>query len=546
MLYKRIVLLFIAMIFVLAGCQTPPLYSQTEGNVADVAQRAKDAIAKSDAAAKPLPALVVNQGLYVDKTPISLAKDPAWSRNKIVIKGDKLPFSYYSRTIVGGNSNNSILNHYQVGLDQNVQVSMDYTGTVKGAMDLLAAKTGYVYTINDNTVYWQSTITKVFDIAFMPGTADYTLGDSANSNGGGSGGGGGASGGGDTGGLTGLASKSSLSGKVDLWADLENTVKELLSPEGRVIVSRATTSVTVKDKPTNIDLIAKYITNLNKNLSKQVLVKIQVFEVGLTSDFNYGIDWQIVKRSFMGTNFVLNGNYGTPVSITPAVTSPSNLPFGGTVLPGSSGLPQAGFMANDQNHGTGINVLITALQQQGKVSVVSEPRVVCLNNQVSVISLVDKRGYAQSVSSTALAGGTSGGGSGGSGAGGNSVTSSITPGTLTTGLILYVLPKILDNKIYLQVNADLSNFIKIDTFTSGGSGGSSASIQTPHITEKQFNQRSVIASGDTLILSGFRKVANQSSAMQLYDSQALGGKGSIQDNSETVVLITPIILDGTV
>jgi type IVB pilus formation R64 PilN family outer membrane protein len=540
---KRLILLCLAFIFGVAGCQTPPLYNQAEGNVAEVAQRAKAAEAKSDAAGKSIPPLVVNQGLYVDQTPISLKKDPAWSRSHIVLRGEQLPFSYYSRTIVGGGGR-TILTHYQVGLDQNSQLAMNYSGTVKGAMDLLAAKSGYVYTINGDTVYWQAYITKTFDIAFMPGTVDYSLGDSSAASGAGAGGGGGAAGtapaggGGSSGGLSGLSSSSTLKGKVDLWKDIADTIKPLLSPSGTVIVSQSTTTVTVRDRPTNVDLVAKYIANLNKSLSRQVLVKIQVYEVSLKSDFNYGIDWQVVKRGFMGSNFVLNANYGTPVSITPMSGTTQTMANGLTLpVPAGNPLPQLGFVNPDKAHGTGVNLLISALQEQGKVSVVSEPRVVCLNNQVSVISLVDKRGYAASVSSTALAGGT--------GSGGSSVTSSITPGTLTTGLILYVLPKIMGDKVYLQVNADLSNFISIDQFTSGGSsaGQSSASIQTPHIAEKQFNQRSVIGSGDTLILSGFRKVSNQTGAMQLYDAQALGGKAAIQNNDETIVLITPIILD---
>jgi hypothetical protein len=66
----------------------------------------------------------------------------------------------------------------------------------------------------------------------------------------------------------------------------------------------------------------------------------------------------------------------------------------------------------------------------------------------------------------------------------------------------------------------------------------------PNVTQKQFNQRSVIASGSTLILAGFKQVQNQTGAMQLLDSQALGGKAATQSNSETIILITPIILNG--
>ncbi|EKD72542.1 MAG: hypothetical protein ACD_45C00648G0003, partial [uncultured bacterium] len=183
-------------------------------------------------------------------------------------------------------------------------------------------------------------------------------------------------------------------------------------------------------------------------------------------------------------------------------------------------------------------ILFNALSQQGKTSIVTEPRVVCLNNQVSVIRIVESQGYVASVQNTSLAGnGTSGSTSL------NTVTSQITPGTVVTGLTLYLLPKILNKNVYMQVNADISANQGIQTFTTG-SGSNTSSVQLPNISEKHFNQRSMIRSGDTLIMSGFRQVGNQAKANQFLRSQALGGVGAQQLNTETIILITPILLPG--
>jgi type II secretory pathway component GspD/PulD (secretin) len=170
--------------------------------------------------------------------------------------------------------------------------------------------------------------------------------------------------------------------------------------------------------------------------------------------------------------------------------------------------------------------------------------VVCLNNQVSVIRITQQRGYLANVQTTTLGGsGTT------TNVNANTVTSQITPGTVVTGLTLYILPKILGKKVFMQVNADLSNLIGIETISSTGTGVATASstsplIQVPNLIQKQFNQRAVIGSGDTLILSGFRAIRNQTGAMQLFNSQDLGGKGATQDSTETIVLITPIVLPG--
>lgn len=536
MMLKKWIVLLLTTIFMLAACHSP-VYNQTQANVADVKIKAAEARRKSDNDAKPLPPLIVKQGMYVDTRPISLERNPSWLNSHVIIRGDQLPFSYYSRT-VGIGAGNSILTKYQTGLDPSINITVNYSGTVRGALDLLASKSGYVYAIRGSTIYWQALITRTFDIAFMPGGTDYLMGKSSSGN---------SLTGSGAGGNQTIANYttadpsddeySNLKGTLSIWKDLDSTIKQLLSPEGRVIVSESTTSVTVRDRPTNVELIGKYIENLNHSLSKQVLVKVQVLEVQLQNDYEFGIDWQIIAHAFNKSPFVLNGSFGTPVSITSFTpqqglnggAAPTIPIFGTQVQP------------NTPNPIPSYTILVNALSQQGKTSVVSEPRVVCLNNQVSVIRIVTQNGYLASVQNTSLASGSSS-----TNIGIGTVTSQLTPGTIITGLTLYILPKILKDSIYLQVNADLSSNLGFIAASSGTEGSSNfAQIQLPNITMKHFNQRSKIKSGDTLILSGFRQISNTANANQLYTSQALGGKGSTQKNSETVVLITPIILPGT-
>lgn len=542
-MFKKILVLFLSSMFMLASCQ---MYNQTEGNVADVKIRAQEARRKSDCACKGEPSLLMKKGMYVDTTPISVDKEPCWLRNHIVIRGDQLPFSYYSRTITGG-AGTVVLNKYQVGLDPSTLMTMSYSGSIKGAMDMLAAKTGYIYTINRNLVYWQAYITKTFDIAFMPGGTEYLMGKAS------AGAGTSAS---AVGGNNGSAmvsnyttsdqsdsEYSSLKGTLSVWKDLDTTIKQLLSPNGKVMVSESTTSVTVRDHAANVELIGQYIANLNHNLSKQVLVKVQVLQVNLRSDLNYGIDWHLIANAFNKSPFVLNANYGTPITIQPLAGQ--NTITGAPLQSPQVGVSQLQDIDLALTPGArkipGYIILLNALSQQGKASIVTEPRVVALNNQVSVIRIVTQNGYLASVQNTSLSG-TSGGNSTT-----GTVTSQLTPGTVVTGLTLYILPKILGDKIFLQVNADLSVNDGFQTFPSLPTGGATdnvSRIQLPNVSSKTFNQRSVIKSGATLVLAGFRNLSNTANAMQFGQIQALGGKGASQLNQETVVLITPIILHG--
>jgi type IVB pilus formation R64 PilN family outer membrane protein len=540
-MFKKWIALLLSSALMLSACHSQ-LYNQAEGNIAEVKLKSAAARKKSDDSAKPEASLVVNQGMYVDTTPINLVKDPYWLRNQIVIRGDQLPFSYYSRTIANGAGTN-ILVKFQNGLDQSTPITMSYSGTIKGALDLIASKTGYVYSVRGKQIYWQAFITKTFDIAFMPGESEYLLGKANNA------GQGGnqqqqqaAAGSGQVSNYTtsdtSQAEFSNLTGKISIWTDLNDTVKQLLSPDGKIIVSQSTTSVTVRDRPTNVELVSRYIANLNHNLSKQVLVKVEVLEVILENDFEYGVNWQLIANAFNKSPFVINGSYGTPVSIStiaPFATQ-SALPTPGAVAPN---LPVFGTQVQPgtNNPIPSYTLLLNALNQQGKASVVSEPRVVCLNNQVSVVRIVQSQGYLASVQNTSLAGGGT--------APTATVTTQLTPGSVVTGLTLYILPKILNKNVYLQVNADLSTAQPFETIGSNPGQANNTQIQVPNITEKHFNQRSVIKSGDTLILAGFRQVSNVANANQFITSQALGGKGAKELNSETIVLITPIILNGS-
>ena len=150
---KKWIVLILSIAFVLTACHSP-MYNQTEGNIADVKIRAAQLRKHDDIRAKlnENASLVVKKGSYVDTTPISINKRPGWLSNHIVIRGAKLPFSYFALLIAAG-SGSQVLTKYQPGLDQNFAVSVNYSGTIQGALDMLATKSGNVYSISKNKIY---------------------------------------------------------------------------------------------------------------------------------------------------------------------------------------------------------------------------------------------------------------------------------------------------------------------------------------------------------------------------------------------------------
>ena len=133
----------------------------------------------------------------------------------------------------------------------------------------------------------------------------------------------------------------------------------------------------------------QYISNLNHNLSKEVLVKVQVLDVSLENGFNYGIDWGIVTKGFHNSPFQILPDSGMPIAIQA---------IGQQTGADAVGLPSFDTLGTGKK--TSYTILIKALNQQGKTSVVSEPRVLCLNNQVGVVRIVKSEGYVASIQNT--------------------------------------------------------------------------------------------------------------------------------------------------
>jgi type IVB pilus formation R64 PilN family outer membrane protein len=524
MIKKQLLQLLIVLVTVsiLTACNPPPQYNAISAKV----EQDKNKIGRLEEQHYNPPAPVVTEtGPYVDTKPISLIREPLWLKQKVAFSGSRLPFSFYASKIV---ESTGALAYYDDSVDKNKTLSLQYNGTARGALDELSSAMHYHYNVDykQNVITWSAYETTVFDVAFMPGTTDYLLGQ-------------------DSGGSTGISSGSSsaeyvgldssdsqfskMTGSLSIWKDMEATIKNLMSKEGSVSVSQATTSVTVRDHPQNVKAVAAYLEKLNKELSKQVRIHVQVLEVNLSNAFSYGIDWGVVRNA---------GQHGSK-------TWKLSAPLATNTLPGSTGtaLTLGYAVSGEGGRYRNTNTIIQALEEQGKVRVVTQPSVVTLNNQVARLAITGQTSYIAEIATTQSD---------------QSTETSVTPGVVTDGFTLYVLPKIRDDKVYLQITSSIANLQGIQTIdTSTGkfidpstpsdedtsSDKSSSVIQVPTLSSRDFNQRSMIKSGDTLILAGFKELQSKANKSKFLWRDELGGSGGSVDNVEMVVLITPSILN---
>ncbi|MCH9743800.1 MAG: hypothetical protein K0U29_02605, partial [Gammaproteobacteria bacterium] len=377
-------------VVVLSSCAT---YKQTNQKVQATQQEMQQDKQQYAAVA---PAVEVKDGYYVSAQPVSLSHPPAWLEKSITLQANQIPFSILMTRLLR-NSNAGV--SYDDSVDAQQLVSMNYSGTVEGALDRLAAQTHYHYSLGADQVSWSGFETRIFNISFMPGTSNYLVGQAQNNNQNSSNGYGQNS----TPNHLDDQQYSNMQGQLSVWNDIRSTLNQMKSKQGEIFVSESTSSVTVKDRPSNINTMARYIAQLNQTLAQQVLVRVQVLEVDLNKDFNYGIDWNVVAHD-LSTTFKFTGNLGSGTNLvaTNLISNSATSTRGGVQI-GNSG---------------GSNALLGALDQQGKVRVVTKPEVVTMNDQIASIRITQDTGYIQSVSSSMTD---------------NYVSTSITPGTVTDG-----------------------------------------------------------------------------------------------------------------
>lgn len=376
-----------------------------------------------------------------------------------------------------------------------------YNGKLDGFLDVIATSFGIAWepSENSNSVLFYRTKSRTFRLAALPGNTNM----SAKIN------------------RTSAASSSSSAtastgsseqktgvefSELNVWKGIEDSMKLMLSPVGKVVVTPATGTITVTDIPSVLVAAEKFVNDQNVALSRQVVINVRVLQVDLTDSDAYGINWDAIYTSLGGGITWALANIASPIT---GATSLKHSVVSGSRWAGSS-------------------AMIEALSKQGKVSQITSASMVTLNNQPAPVQVGKQTGYIASSTTTI-----------GTGGAGNTI--SLTPGSVTTGFSLSMLPHILDgNRMMLQYSGDISALMGMHTVTSGTS-----SIQTPEVDTRNFLQRVVMNSGETLIVTGFEQfnLSGKTQGVGNAENVALGGSVDVRSGkSVLVILIQPVLI----
>lgn len=411
------------------------------------------------------------------------------------------------------------LSSAQASSDYELTANLNFTGTLAGLLDMLAAKTGTSWKYENGSIVWYRLVTKTFVLQSTPGSSEMTasIGKSASAQVGATGEGAGGS----SGSFSGDASVR-MESSFSVWKNMKESIEAMLSPVGRVAVTEATGTVTVTDVQHVIDEVESMMREVNKALTRQVAIRVEVLSVSNFKGGELSLDLQgAFNRYLRDGAFNYGINLSTPTPLTGNVAG--GLAYSVLTPPGEQGT-RSGL--------SGSQIALQALAEAGKVNVVHTASTVTLNRQPVPVAITDQVAYVRALSREQT----------GEGDSANTLVE-IEPGVVTTGFILNLLPFITDeDSVLMQFSIDVSTLKRMGVFGEGVSA-----IQTPEVASMQFLQRVGLRNGQTLVLSGFERNSSMSNARSLDEkiSPLVGGSQAANTNKESIViLITPVISEG--
>lgn len=282
---------------------------------------------------------------------------------------------------------------------------------------------------------------------------------------------------------------------VDVYKDIVDGLKELVSEDTKMSIGTSTGTLTVTASVTEQAKIAKYLDQMNATLNKQIAFDVNVLTVNLNQSRTSGLD--ISSALYDSAGLLPNGK---------------NVSLGGNF-----GSVNLGVVAGNVD----ISALVTALSKQGKVSVDTRAGVTTSNNRMVPVEVVDEISYVASINVETDDNGNE--------------RYVPQPETEDIGFKLQLFPRVLNSReVMVQYSVNIS---ELNELTSYGSG--SSQVQLPNVSQTAFDQQAILESGQTLVLAGFdRKRAEVEGSRGLFTR----GDDVSMDRVSTVIMITPRIL----
>ncbi|MBC7456519.1 MAG: secretin N-terminal domain-containing protein [Massilia sp.] len=336
----------------------------------------------------------------------------------------------------------------------------------------------------------------------------------------------------------------------DFWGELKAAIEAIVGPSKdgarSVMVSPQSGVVVIRAMPEELRNVDLFLKATQLSVDRQVILEAKILEVELNDSFQSGINWASFASFRGGNAHRISGGFLSPG------TTLAPLPAGGGQPPGlstGSGLSaSAGFSLSNAAGANSLfglafqtsnfAALISFLESQGTVHVLSSPRVTAMNNEKAVLKIGTDEFFVTGVTTTTVASAT-----------GNTSTPSVTLQPFFSGVVLDVTPQI-DGKgnILLHVHPSVS---QVSTVIKDINLGSAGNLILPLAASATSEIDSMVRGqdGQVVAIGGLMRQSSSADTSQLPGAASvplLGAlfrnKSRVNQKRELVVLIKPTIV----
>lgn len=308
------------------------------------------------------------------------------------------------------------------------------------------------------------------------------------------------------------------SSETDFWKDLKVALESLVGVgNGRfIIVSPQASLVTVNALPSEIASLKEFLKASEASLQRQVVLEAKIIEVTLKDEYQQGVNWSEVL-----------GHIGS-TDLTFSTTAAGQI--GNTISSQLGGITNLVFKNAD------FSGVISLLETQGDVQMLSNPRVTATNNQKAVIKVGEDEYFVTEVSSTTVTG--------------NATTTSpeieLTP--FFSGIALDVTPQIDEfGSVILHVHPSVTETEEQNKVVTLNNQDYVLPLAQSNIRESDTVIRA--GSGEIVIIGGLMQTLTtdqESKTPLLGDVPVLGNLFKsvrrVQSKKELVILIRPTVV----
>lgn len=315
--------------------------------------------------------------------------------------------------------------------------------------------------------------------------------------------------------------------KESFWTNIQTTISALIQAQNNatdgplVEVTQETGMVVVRAYPKDLQTVEAYLMQTQRILGREVVIEAEILDVELSNEYSAGIDWSVLSAG------------GTSSGATP-----SNL-LGSSSNPGISliGNVYSLSLSGDHNNFT---YAVNLLANQGRVSVLSKPRVSAINNQSAIIKVGTDNYYVTSVQSQVTSGSSSG----------DSTTSTINLQAFFSGISLYITPQITaEGEVNLHIHPAVSRVSENNLQVTVAGQSSTLPVASSVLRETDTVVRA--KNGQVIILGGLiqEDISDLSSGLPVNQkyAQHLGPLVTARQKegakTELVILLRPLMVE---